>query len=94
MELDLSLLKDIGIGGISLYFVHVLYKCFSFFIQIWKESTDAINRNTETHNNMKAVFEVFHENNKEFQENAMVLMKDTNKKVTEMKEKMDSKGGD
>ena len=89
MEIDFSILKDIGIGGICLYFVHVLYKCFTFFIQIWKESTEAINRNTDTHNNMKEVFEVFYENNNEFQKNAMVIMKDTNELVKETHEKVD-----
>lgn len=97
VEFDLSILKDVGIGGIAIFALHILYKCFLFFIEIWKESTEAINRNTETHNNLKTVFEAFHESNEEFQKNAMLIMKDTNETVKETNYKVDRlirKGGE
>ena len=88
MEFDFSILKDVGIGGIAIFALHILYKCFLFFIEIWKESTEAINRNTETHNNLKTVFEAFHESNEKFQKDAMVLMKDTNEIVKDTNRKV------
>lgn len=88
VEFDWSLLKDIGIGGVSALALFLFYKAFIFFIGQWKESTDAINRNTDTHENMKEVFQAFHEDHKKFQEEAIGIMSDTNKTVRKIDKKV------
>lgn len=81
VEFDFSILKDIGIGGLGAFALYLFYKIFIFFIERWKESTDAINRNTDTHENLNQVFQIFYAENKQFQDKALDLMNDTNKKV-------------
>lgn len=84
VEFDWAALKDVGVGGLGMFALYLMYKSFIFFTERWKESTDAINRNTETHQNLTNVFQSFHAESQEFQKEAMDLLKDTNDKVKDI----------
>jgi hypothetical protein len=84
VEFDWSVLKDVGIGGLAMFALWLFHKSFIFFIGQWKESTDAINRNTETHQTLHDFFKVFYEENKEYQKETTKLLRDTHKKVNDI----------
>ena len=92
IEFDPSIFKDIGIGGLAMFALWIFYKSFIFFIERWKESTDAINRNTETHENLSEVFRIFHEEHKAFERKIIGITEDTNKKVTDIHKDLRSGG--
>lgn len=76
-----AVIKDIGAGAIGTIALYLFYKMFGIFVDQWSKSTEAINRNTDTHKEMKEMLVKTHEKEVEFQEEAIHLLKDTNKKV-------------
>jgi len=82
---DWSLIvKDVSIGGVAVYALYLFYKSFIFFNERWKESTEVINRNTETHKAFTEFFQTFYEENKQYQQESLDILKDTHKKVTDI----------
>jgi hypothetical protein len=76
-----AVMKDIGAAGLGVIALWLFYKIFTMFIEQWGKSTEAINRNTETHKEMQEVFQKSHEREIEFQKEVIILLKDTHKKV-------------
>lgn len=83
-----NVIKDIGAAGLGVIALWLFYKIFTLFIDQWGKSTEAINRNTETHNEMKDMLHRSHERELEFQRDVIVLLKDTHKKVNAVHEKI------
>lgn len=83
-----NFLKDLGTGGLAGIALFLFYKMFQIFIDQWDKSTEAINRNTETHKEMKEIFEKSYEREIEFQKEVIILLKDTHKKVNVIHDKV------
>lgn len=81
-----SVAKDIGVGAISVVALYLLYKVFILFIEQWGKSTEAINRNTETHKEMQDIFNKSYEREIEFQKEVIIILKDTHRRVVDMHE--------
>jgi hypothetical protein len=87
----LSGLEKFGIAGITIAILIVGYKLFLVFIQQWKSSTDAVNRNSKSFEKLSTVFERQAVRDEKFQERVLFELNDssrvaidTNKKVTEL----------
>lgn len=84
-------LEKAGIAGICIAVLIVGYKVFQLFIGQWKNSTDAqnisteaLNRNTQSFEQLSAVFERQHEREIQFQQEVRTTMHDTHRKVSEL----------
>jgi hypothetical protein len=89
IELDwTTILEKIGIAGICFAVIVVGFKLFTIFIDQWKNSTDAVNKNTEAFTELSNVFKQSSQREIEWQEKAMHLMKDTNKKVKDIHDRI------
>jgi hypothetical protein len=78
----------IGGIGLAVIILFVGYKMFQLFISQWKNSTEAVNNNTTAFQELSRVFERANEREIEWQKEAMEIMKDTNKKVKDIHDKV------
>lgn len=88
VNFDWSAIEKAGGIGIAIAVIFVGYKLFQLFIQQWQNSTDAVNNNTTAFQELSKVFEKANEREIEWQEKAMDIMKDTNKKVKDIHDKV------
>jgi predicted PurR-regulated permease PerM len=88
INFDWTILEKVGIAGICLAVIIVGYKVFTVFIQQWQNSTDAVNKNTSAFTELSKVFERANEREIEWQDKAMDLLKETNKKVKDIHERV------
>lgn len=93
IEFDWGALKGVGVGGICIAIIYFGFQMFKIFIEQWKNSTDAVNKNTEAFAELSKVFERSHERELEFQDYAKEKLqaseereKKTLKKVIEIHE--------
>lgn len=84
MELDWAILETIGLGGIAIALIYFGYKIIIFLMERWRESTEALERNTQAYTQLSQVFQQSHEREMEFQKKLILLSEDTNKKVSEI----------
>lgn len=82
--MDWSVLEKVGIAGVAVVAIWVMYKVFTLFMNQWGNSTDALNRNTEGYRHLARILETSHERDIEFQKELLTLSKDTNRKVDEL----------
>lgn len=83
-----AILEKIGIAGICVLVMLFGYRMFVIFMTQWKNSTDAVNNNTTAFMELSKVFEKANEREIEWQKTAMEVMKDTNKKVSDIHNKV------
>lgn len=107
VEFDWSVVEKVGIGGLGVVALFVIFRLTLLFIQQWNESTKALNRNSDAYNKLAEIFEnssnqqkqfqkeqmEFQRQQMEFQKEMLLLTKDTNTKVTALHDKL-IKGGD
>lgn len=95
VEIEWSALEKIGIAGVSALALWILYKLVVMFFDQWKVSTEVVNRNTESFNELTKVFEKSHQREIDFQkevlEKIQVIHKDQKamgNKVSEIHDKI------
>jgi hypothetical protein len=95
VQVDWSILTNIGIGGVSLAALYCIYRLATLFIDQWRLSTDALNRNTESFKQLAQVFETHATLELNFQREVLRIIRDshdlvydTSKKVTRLYDKM------
>lgn len=95
MEFDWSVIEKGGIAVISVTVIYFGYHVFRLVVEQWKNSTDAVNKNTEAFLELSKVFERSHEREVEFQKEALEILReshklnrDTNIKVREIHDKI------
>jgi hypothetical protein len=81
-------LEKAGIALVSLGALFVIFKFGMVFIQQWQNSTDAVNKNTAAFQELSKVFERANEREKEWQDEALGIMKSTHSKVKDIHEKV------
>lgn len=88
LNFDWDALSKVGIGGICIVVIFVGYKIFLFFFEQWKNSTDAINKNTAAFVKLTTVFEESSERDAQWQKEISVVLKDTNDRVRDIQQKV------
>lgn len=88
MNFDWTIVEKIGMGGIAFLLIFFGNKILMFLLHQWKASTDALNRNTEGYKQLSKIFEQTSEREIKFQQESLLLMKDTNSKVDELHRKI------
>lgn len=80
-----------GILVVAVVSLIVFYKVFTLFMEQWKNSTDAVNKNTTAFDNLSKVFEQSSQREMLFQQEVMQKLnhgvdvaKDTNERVREL----------
>lgn len=74
LEINWEMVEKIGIAGVSLCALYFCYKMVLLFIQQWKISTEAINRNTEGFQKLTEVFEMQARKEREFQRETLAVI--------------------
>ena len=82
--MDWSVLEKIGIAGVAVVGFWIMYQVFILFMKQWGASTEALNRNSESYEQLSRVFGQAHERELEFHREMMHVSNDTNRKVTEL----------
>jgi hypothetical protein len=84
-------LEKVGIAGLAIVTLWVFFKIFQLFMGQWKQSTDAVNRNSKSFEKLSAVFEKQAEREEKFQHTVISaiaesarIATDTNAKVSEI----------
>lgn len=77
-------LDKVGIAGVAIAILWFGFKVFQIFVQQWKQSTDAVNRNSKSFEKLSVVFEKQSAREEKFQENVLATIGDTHIKVTEL----------
>lgn len=90
MEVDFNweAIEKAGVFGICVVLIIVGYHAFKLILNQWQNSTDAVNKNTEAFTELKNVFERSHEREQAFQEEMRERVKDTQRKVRDIHEKV------
>lgn len=88
LSFNWATLDKIGGIGLCVVILIVMFKMFQLFIDQWKKSTEAVNNNTTAFQALSQVFERANQREIEWQEKAMDIMKDTNKKVKDIHDKV------
>lgn len=88
-------LGKVGIGGICILLIIVGYKLFQLFLEQWKNSTDAVNKNTTAFMNLTTVFKESSERDERWQRQVMETLQDgvstgqdTNRRVRDIQSKI------
>ncbi len=88
-------LEKIGIAGLAVSAIIVLYKVFVLFMEQWRNSTDAVNKNTSAFDALSQVFKESSERERMFQKeimdtlrNGVDVAKDTNERVRELQRRI------
>lgn len=85
---DWTAIKEAGVIGLSVVLIIVGFQAFKIIVAQWKSSTDAVNKNTEAFTELSRVFERSHERELEFHAEMRERVKDTQKKVREIHDKI------
>lgn len=85
---QLAGLDKIGITAVSIAIMYFGFKVFQIFTTQWKQSTEAVNRNTKSFEKLSAVFEKSNEREMEFQKNVMAMLSDGNKLIVDTHKKV------
>lgn len=88
LSFNWATLDKVGTVGVCVVILIVGYKIFQVFIDQWKNSTEAVNKNTSAFTELSRVFERANEREIDWQERAMDIMKETNKKVKDIHDKV------
>jgi type II secretory pathway pseudopilin PulG len=83
-----EVLEKAGIAIVAIVALIIFAKLGGVFIQQWQNSTDAVNKNTSAFQELSKVFERANEREKEWQDEALGIMKSTHKKVTDIHDKV------
>lgn len=77
-----------GIGAICFAVIYFGHKIFLTFIEQWKNSTDAVNKNTEAFTGLSTVLQQSHQRELEFQEHVKVKLEASEAREKETLEKV------
>jgi len=88
INFDWNAIEKAGVVGICVVILIIGFKVFQIFIQQWQNSTEAVNKNTTAFQELSKVFERANEREIEWQDKAMNIMKDTQKKVSDIHDKI------
>lgn len=99
VQFDWSSFKEMGGLGVSAIAIYFGYRLVVLFIDQWKASTEALNRNTDSFKKLSEVFETQATLEREFQKEVLRLIHDshdivtdTSRKVTRMYDKIMQEG--
>lgn len=65
--LDITVLEKVGIAGVAFGILYFGFQLFKLFMAQWKDSSDAVNKNTEAFTGLARVLEQSNEREIEFQ---------------------------
>lgn len=76
IQWDWKIIQEITSGGVGIVAIFFGYKVVMVFIDLWRTSTDAINRNTESFNKLSEVVDRATARDIEFQKATMEILHD------------------
>lgn len=78
VEVNWEMIESVGVAGVALFALYVIYKVVLLFIHQWKTSTEAINRNTEGFTSLIEFLEEQAERERALQRETLSLSRETN----------------
>lgn len=95
VQVDWSSFKELGGLGVSAIAIYFGYRMVVLFIDQWRVSTEALNRNTDSFKKLSEVFETQSTLEREFQKEVLriihdshEIVADTSRKVTRIYDKI------
>lgn len=95
MNIGFDVIEKIGVGGLAVLILIVGFNMFKLFMEQWKNSTEAVNKNTAAFEELAGVFERVSERDARWQrevsdklENGVNIAQDTNRRVREIQLKV------